>query len=78
MFVLFVGYRVYAPAEDQEAVFDEVQPMITSLLDGLVYYVLTLILLEPKVISLWPGQPSHPCSFTRLYYCWLTNIKFSS
>ncbi|XP_045196502.2 kinesin-like protein KIF25 isoform X2 [Mercenaria mercenaria] len=31
---VFEYERVYAPAEDQESVFDEVQPMITSLLDG--------------------------------------------
>ena len=29
--------------------------------------VLTLILLELKVISLWPGQLAHPCSLTMLY-----------
>lgn len=27
-------FRVYNPGEKQEAVFDEVQPMLTSLLDG--------------------------------------------
>lgn len=31
---VFEYERVYAPVETQEAVFDEVQPMITSLLDG--------------------------------------------
>ena len=35
------------------------------------YSVLTLIMLEPKVISfancIEPGQPSHPCSLTKLY-----------
>lgn len=30
----FFFFRVYNPGEKQEAVFDEVQPMLTSLLDG--------------------------------------------
>ena len=35
---------------------------------------LTLILLEPKLISLCPGQPAHPCSLTRLYtFGWPTS-----
>ena len=31
---VFEFERVYSPAEAQENVFDEVQPMLTSLLDG--------------------------------------------
>ena len=42
-----------------------------SLLSGFKESLLTLTLLEPKVISLntsvKPGQPAHPCSLTRLY-----------
>ena len=32
--VTLISHRVYNPGETQEAVFDEVQPMLTSLLDG--------------------------------------------
>lgn len=32
--VIVIFLRVYNPGEKQEAVFDEVQPMLTSLLDG--------------------------------------------
>ena len=31
---VFEFERVYSPADVQESVFDEVQPMMTSLLDG--------------------------------------------
>ena len=36
---------------------------------------LTHILPKPKVISLKPGQPAHPCSLTKLYNVgWPTSI----
>ncbi len=31
---MFYLFRVYFPTEEQNTLFDEVQPMVTSLLDG--------------------------------------------
>lgn len=38
--IICLIYRVYGPEDSQETVFEEVKPLLTSLLDGWVSYLI--------------------------------------